>query len=63
MCTGVPLQQAHKKALQNQNTVEDTPHKPEPTAIVAIHTKLDKISIQLEVLQTSFDQQRTLNTK
>jgi len=43
--------------------VEETPHNLEPMAIAAIHTKLDKISTQLEVLQTSFDRQHTLDTK
>jgi len=43
--------------------VEETLHNLEPTAIAAIHTKLDKISTQLEVLQTLFDWQRTLDTK
>ena len=62
-CTGMPLQQVHKKALWNQNMVEKTPHNLEPTAIAAIHTKLDKISTQLEVLQTPFDWQHTLDTK
>jgi len=43
--------------------VEETPHNLELMAIAAIHTKLDKISTQLEVLQTSFDWQRMLDMK
>jgi len=63
MCTRVPLQWAHKKALQNWNMVKETLHNLEPMAIVAIHIKLDKISTQLEVLQISFNRQCTLDTK
>jgi len=43
--------------------VEETLHNLEPMAIAAIHTKLDKISTQLNDLQTSFDQQHTLDMK
>jgi len=64
-CTRVPLWQGDKKALwnRNRNMVKESPHNLELMAVAAIHAKLDKISTQLEVLQTSFNWQHTLDTK